>query len=1113
MTVKISGANCGQFPPPRAASAEPPPAVEHEPEPEPEHRSRPVSVSVSASDTPAVPMPAYVPSPVHPPQPSEYGMASAPWQPELEPAPGAEAAPDGSWYAAVESVQRHTAQAHAACQRMLTDSHIAFLRMTETTLAAMLGGSHPGGAAEFPVAGAPDVYAGGGLDVSVPTPPLPLPRSSSPRPAPAPAPVAPSAPPAPAMSAVPAAVPPPASAPAAVPVQAPGPGPDPDPDPADGAMPLSPSELEELLLSVVARLTGYPAAMLNMDMELEADLGVDSIKRVEILSVMRREVRDVGAGDIGRLGKLRTLREIVDALTNGAPSPGTTAPEVVEPPGSTGSTEVAVTAATSAPPAPRTASDERTPLTRLVPRAVESPPSGLATAGLLDGPVVVTGGGTAGSAMAGVLARKLAEHGVDATAETEVPADARAVIHLGALTSDATPDGAREVHRSALRAARAVSAAGTAGGGGLFVTVQDTGGDFGLGGGEPGRAWLGGVAGLARTAAKEWPDASVRVIDCRRGGRGDEEVAAAIVRELLEGGTDPEVGLRADGTRTLLRLVPERVTPGGAPRISSDSVIVATGGARGDRGGAARPGQGLPSADRAARQDRAGRRARRAGLRDRRTGPHPAARGTLRPGRGGHVARPDRAAGPGDPGRARGAGDGGGAGGRGSPVRYVRVDARDGAALAAALCDVRETWGPVTGIVHGAGVLADSLIADKSDDQAERVMSTKVDGLRALLEATADDPLDTICLFSSVAAVFGNPGQGDYAMANEVLHQVASAEQSRRPGCLVRCVAWGPWQGGMVSPALAAHFDRSGVPLIPLDQGAAAFTAELAGAAGEARVVLAAGDDPAALSPAADPRRAQVLLRSDTLPQLADHAPAGVPVLPVAMVLNWFAAAATAWLPDAGQLVLRDLRVYKTYALPELRGAGHRITVAGGRAPGSFPELEAELLGEDGPAHFRAVLDTGDGSPDAAAWDVPDGLEPLARAESYDGKVLFHGPRFQALRSVHGVSELGAEATVADLRALDWPGEHYWPLDPAAVDGALQLALLWGEEVLGAATLPMAVAECRVYRRGPVDGTVRCVVRGRKAHDAGARCDAALIDADGSVRLELIGVELVRRPS
>ncbi|MFJ2419753.1 SDR family NAD(P)-dependent oxidoreductase [Streptomyces brevispora] len=1134
MTVKISGANCGQLPPPRAASAEPPPAPEREPEREPQ----PSPVHVSASDIPAAPMPAYVPSPVHTAQPSAYGTACAPWQPELEPVPeagaphdsgaGSGGAADGDWYAAVESVQRQTAQTHAACQRMLTESHMAFLRMTETTLAAMLGVPHAGGSTDVHAGGALDVHAGGTMDMPVSAPPLPLPRSSSPRSAPAPV-----APPAPVVTVVPAAVPPPAPAPP-VPV---GAGSAPSPAPAtasapastDGAMPLSPAELEELLLSVVARLTGYPTAMLNMDMELEADLGVDSIKRVEILSAVRRQVGDVATGDVAQLGRLRTLREIVEALTGGARSPEAPVPdarsvpgllqdasvpavaEAVEHAGSSGTTEVS---AVPELPAPRTGSGERTPLTRLVPRTVESPPSGLVTAGLLDGPVMVTGEGADGCGVAGLVARKLTERGVDATAVAEVPSHARGVVHLGGLTANGTPDGAREVHRSALRAARAVAAARAAGGGGLFVTVQDTGGDFGLGGHEPGRAWLGGVAGLARTAAKEWPDASVKAIDCRRGDRDDDEVAEAIVRELLEGGADSEVGLRADGTRTLLRLVPEQVAPDGTRRISSASVIVATGGARGvtaaallDLARAHRPrivllGRTEPAAEPAGLASATDEPALTRLLAERSA----LDAADSSPARIAERARAILAA---REVRATVAG----LEAAGSPVRYIRVDARDGDALAAALRDVRETWGPVTGIVHGAGLLADRLIGDKTDEQAELVMSAKVDSLRALLAATADDPLDTICLFSSVAAVFGNPGQGDYAMANEVLHQVASAEQTRRPGCLVRCVAWGPWQGGMVTPALAAHFGRSGVPLIPLDQGAAAFTAELDGTVGEARVVLTAGDDPAALSPAGDPRSAQLLVRSDTLPQLADHAPAGVPVLPVALVLNWFAAAATAWLPDAGQLVLRDLRVYKKYALPELRGVGHRITVLGSRgAPGSVAGLEAELRGEDGLAHFRAVLDTGDGRPDAADWGTPDGLKPLARAESYDGKVLFHGPRFHALRSVRGVSEHGAEATVAGLRALDWAGEH-WPLDPAAVDGALQLALLWGEEVLGAATLPMAVAECRVHRHGPVDGTVRCVVRGRKAHDTGARCDAALIDADGSVRLELIGVELVRRPS
>ncbi|SCD86578.1 hypothetical protein GA0115252_12233 [Streptomyces sp. DfronAA-171] len=59
----------------------------------------------------------------------------------------------------------------------------------------------------------------------------------------------------------------------------------------------------------------------------------------------------------------------------------------------------------------------------------------------------------------------------------------------------------------------------------------------------------------------------------------------------------------------------------------------------------------------------------------------------------------------------------------------------------------------------------------------------------------------------------------------------------------------------------------------------------------------------------------------------------------------------------------------------------------------------------------------------------------------------------------------------------------------------------------------MAVAECGVYRRGPARGPSRCVVRARKTHETGARCDVAVLDPDGAVRFALLGVELVRRPS
>jgi len=73
------------------------------------------------------------------------------------------------------------------------------------------------------------------------------------------------------------------------------------------------------------------------------------------------------------------------------------------------------------------------------------------------------------------------------------------------------------------------------------------------------------------------------------------------------------------------------------------------------------------------------------------------------------------------------------AGGR---AEYHPVDVRDANAVADLLANVRRTIGPITGIVHGAGVLADRRIDDQSDEQFDTVYSTKVAGLKALLAAT-----------------------------------------------------------------------------------------------------------------------------------------------------------------------------------------------------------------------------------------------------------------------------------------------------------------------------------------------------------------------------------------
>ena len=73
-------------------------------------------------------------------------------------------------------------------------------------------------------------------------------------------------------------------------------------------------DLTGLLLSVVSDKTGYPSEMLSLEMDLEADLGVDSIKRVEILSAVREAEPNLPEVDAGELANLATLGQIVAHL-------------------------------------------------------------------------------------------------------------------------------------------------------------------------------------------------------------------------------------------------------------------------------------------------------------------------------------------------------------------------------------------------------------------------------------------------------------------------------------------------------------------------------------------------------------------------------------------------------------------------------------------------------------------------------------------------------------------------------------------------------------------------------------------------------------------------------
>lgn len=92
----------------------------------------------------------------------------------------------------------------------------------------------------------------------------------------------------------------------------------------------SSSELAEILLDIVAEKTGYPADMLEQDMDMEADLGIDSIKRVEILGAMEDRVPGLPSVEAEQLAELRTLGQIVELLGSKNQSPSTPKPSLEE---------------------------------------------------------------------------------------------------------------------------------------------------------------------------------------------------------------------------------------------------------------------------------------------------------------------------------------------------------------------------------------------------------------------------------------------------------------------------------------------------------------------------------------------------------------------------------------------------------------------------------------------------------------------------------------------------------------------------------------------------------------------------------------------------------------
>ena len=562
----------------------------------------------------------------------------------------------------------------------------------------------------------------------------------------------------------------------------------------------------QLVISIVSERTGYPVETLGVDLDLEADLSIDSIKRIEIIGELAQRLGlrvENGAKDadaiVEELATRKTLRALVTWLTErlaNDPSVPRSPRRGTETPYNETSQPSELEQIMTTPPIP----------SEILRYTVEVRPAPTDRDGAsVAGRVVICDGGEAGRE----LGARLREDGADVRhVEPGEP-----IGEVDTFVDLAVVDGVTSMRGMFERVREAAI------GGAQKILVATMHGDLG-------RAGFGGPAGLVKTVAAEFPTITARVVHLDPSS----DVASLMHAELHAADRNVEVGY-VDGARSRLEFVPAVLSGDRGLALDADSVVLVTGGARGITAKAAIA------------------LAHRYGCRIELVGRSPlpgdedlalAAAGDVRALRailGAILSTPaeiearatrvlaDREI------RATLAA-------LGDRATYHVADVRT-PEFGALIDEIYATRGRIDGVIHGAGVLEDKLMRHKTAESFERVFSTKLSGAQTLVEHLRAD-VKLVVLFSSISGAFGNRGQSDYAAAGDALDKLAWSLQSRISGRVVS-IDWGPWSGTGMAVDLEREYTRRGIGLIDPVLGVEALLAELHGGS-DAQVILSATD-------------------------------------------------------------------------------------------------------------------------------------------------------------------------------------------------------------------------------------------------------------------------------
>ncbi len=897
----------------------------------------------------------------------------------------------------------------------------------------------------------------------------------------------------------------------------------------------APAAVKDRVLEIVAEKTGYPKDMLDLDLDLEADLGIDTVKQAEMFAAIR-EAYGIPRDPNLKLREFPTLAHVI-RFAEGRTTPARPVPPPVP---------------ATPPPAPAgfDAADgvpRRVPvpvlrplLTRCRSTAISLGPDSRVT-------IMPDLGGVAAA-----LATRLKELGVKLVSIQDAMAGApvNGVYWLPALDAEvdlsrmdaAAWRGALQVRVKSLYSIMRKLCDRIAAPGSFLVSATRLGGLHGY---EEGGAFapLGGaVAGFTKAYRREQPEPLVKVVDFEAAC---EPAAAAelLIEETLRDPAVLEVGWHG-GERFTIALE-ERSAADGRPglALNQDTVFLITGAAgsivsaitadlAAASGGtfylldvAPEPDPGNPDIERFA-TDREGLKRdlfARIQARGERATPALVER---------ELAQLERA-------RAASAAMAA-VRAAGGTAQYFAVNLTDGDAVARVVEQVRRTRGRIDVLLHAAGLDRSRFLAQKEPAEFDLVFDVKADGLFHLLRAAGDMPLKTLVVFSSIAGRFGNAGQTDYSAANDLLCKIVSSFRTTRPGTRAIALDWTAWSGmGMaMRGSIPQVMQQAGIEMLPPEAGIPWIRRELTTGGSSGEIVVARGlgvliqehDLTGGLAGTAVPSLAagpmcgriagmgiqsgltiETTLDPAAQPFLYDHRIEGTPVLPGVMGIEAFAEAALwplpGWHIDAIEDVdfLAPVKFYRgeprqltthTLFYPDGDELLARCRLTASRALVNQPDAKVTT-------HFTACLRLAKHPPAPVTGATP----ALPRGSSLEAadiyRVYFHGPAYQVVERAWW----DERSIVARMAAKLPPNHMPVPLPLAAaprlIELCFQTAGLWEMALRHRMGLPMHIDSVRLLRA--VDSAAGPLYALVTAGAAPGSFDAEIVDEAGARYLRLGG--------